>query len=50
MHRAGDDDDNDDQNDDNDDDDAEAAQWSKSVDKSDFVGRARTSCFCDQNM
>ena len=25
-------------------------QWSKSVDKSDFVGRPRTSCFCDQNM
>ena len=26
------------------------AQWSKSVDKSDFVGIPKTLCFCDQNM
>ena len=25
-------------------------QWPKSVDESDFVGKARASCFCDQNM
>ena len=30
--------------------DSGSAQWSKSVDKSDFAGRARTSCFFDQNM
>ena len=30
--------------------DTRQTQWSKSVDKSNFVGRARNSCFCDQNM
>ena len=26
------------------------AQWPKCVDESDFVGKARNLCFCDQNM
>ena len=26
------------------------SQWPKCVDESDFVGKARNSCFCDQNM
>ena len=29
---------------------AQNTQWPKCVDESDFVGKARNSCFCDQNM